>query len=97
MSAVLFELLSEPLRCGHQSHSSVAVRHGSDGPYVDDVTEQEPKVIFVLLVYKTEGLAPGSAVEIRLARKALISILPLKREHEINLIRFGLVFRGGPK
>jgi hypothetical protein len=28
---VLFELLGEPLGRGHRSHSSVAVRHGSDG------------------------------------------------------------------
>jgi hypothetical protein len=27
------------LRRGHRSHSSVAIRHGSDGPNVDDVTE----------------------------------------------------------
>ena len=37
---VLFELLGEPLRCGHRSHSSVAVRHCTDGRDVADVTEQ---------------------------------------------------------
>ncbi len=51
MRPVLFELLGEPLRCGHRSHSSVAVRHGSDGRNIDDVTEQEEKMKFVLLVF----------------------------------------------
>lgn len=44
MRPVLFEWPGEPLRYGHRSHSSVAVRHGSDGPNVDDVTEQEGNV-----------------------------------------------------
>ena len=42
MRPVLFELLGEPFRCGHRSHSSVAVRHGSDGRNVADVTERAP-------------------------------------------------------
>ena len=36
--SVLFELLGELLRCGHQSHSSSAVRHCTDGRDVADVT-----------------------------------------------------------
>ena len=43
MRPVLFELLGEPLRCGHRSHSSVAVRQGSDGRNIDDVTERREK------------------------------------------------------
>jgi hypothetical protein len=66
---VLFELVGEPialaafLRGGHRSHSSVAVRHGSDGPNVDDVTElikQEGKMKFVLLIYQGSTPLPGS-------------------------------------
>jgi hypothetical protein len=34
---MLLESLGKPLRCGHRSHASVALRHGSDGPIVDDV------------------------------------------------------------
>jgi len=36
---VLFESVGKQLRFGHRSHSSVAVRHGGDGPNIDDVTE----------------------------------------------------------
>jgi hypothetical protein len=58
MRPVLFELLGEPLGRGHRSHSSVAVRHGSDG--IDDVTEREAKVKFVMLVYQGSTPLPGS-------------------------------------
>jgi hypothetical protein len=46
MSPVLFELFGEPLRCGHRSHSSIAVRHGSDGRNVDDVTGRQANMKF---------------------------------------------------
>ena len=36
--SVRFELPGEPLRCGHRSHSSSAVRHCTDGRDVADVT-----------------------------------------------------------
>jgi hypothetical protein len=53
-------LLGEPLGCGHRSHSSVAVRHGSDGRNIDDVTEREAKMKFVMLVYQGSTPLPGS-------------------------------------
>src|SRR5438067_2458562 len=60
MTPVLFELLGEPLRRRHRSHSSVVVRHGSDGRNVHDVTEQEAKMKFVLLVYQGSTPLPGT-------------------------------------
>ena len=41
--SVLFELLGELFRCGHQSHSSSAVRHCTDGGDVADVTVSTQK------------------------------------------------------
>jgi hypothetical protein len=38
VGAVLFELFGERVRCGHRSHSSVAVRHCTDGRNLTDVT-----------------------------------------------------------
>jgi predicted enzyme related to lactoylglutathione lyase len=35
---MVLELLGEPLRCGHRSHSSFAVRHCTDGREATDVT-----------------------------------------------------------
>src|SRR5439155_17577100 len=60
MAPVLFELLGEPFRRGHRSHSSVVVRHGSDGRNVHDVTKQEAKMKFVLLVYQGSTPVPSS-------------------------------------
>jgi hypothetical protein len=70
MGAVLFELLGEPLRCRHQSHSSIAVRHGSDERHTDHVTKpafagatagkEEAKMKFVLLVYQGSTPLPAS-------------------------------------
>jgi len=57
---VLFELLGEPFRAGHRSHSSVAVRHGSDGRNIDDVTEQGAAMQFVLMIYQGTTPLPGS-------------------------------------
>src|SRR5690349_371768 len=44
----------------NRSHSCVAVRHGSDGRNIDDVTEQEAEMKFVLLVYQGSTPLPGS-------------------------------------
>src|SRR6476661_8189545 len=60
MRPMLFELLGKPFRCRHRSHSSVAVRHGSDARNIDDVTEQEAMMKFVLLVYQGSTPLPGS-------------------------------------
>jgi len=60
MPAVLFELRAELFSCGHRPHSSVAVRHGSDGRDITDVTEQETEMKFVLLVYQGSTPLPGS-------------------------------------
>jgi hypothetical protein len=38
----------------------VAIRHGSDGRNVDDVTEQEAMMKFVMLVYQGTTPLPGS-------------------------------------
>jgi len=60
MRAVLFELLGERLGWGHRSHSSVVVRHGSDGRNMNDVTGQEEKMKFVMMVYQGSTPLPGS-------------------------------------
>jgi hypothetical protein len=60
MGPVLFELFGQTLRCRHRSHSFVAIRHGSDGPNVDDVTGREGDMKFVLLVYQGSTPLPGS-------------------------------------
>src|SRR5262245_32032832 len=68
MRAMSFELVGQRLRYEHRSHSSVAVRHGSDGLIVDDVTEpaggmagkQEATMKFVLVIYQGSTPLPGS-------------------------------------
>src|SRR5262249_6987839 len=56
-----FELLGELLRCGHQSHSSVSLRHRSDGRNIDDVTDRTGgQMKFVLLIYQGSTPLPGS-------------------------------------
>src|SRR4029453_16067290 len=54
------ELLGELFKRGHRSHSSVAVRHGSDGRNIDDVTNQGAKMQFVLMIYQGTTPLPGS-------------------------------------
>ena len=59
-SALRVWLFGELLGCGHQSHSSASVRHGSDGRNIDDVTEQGATMQFVLMIYQGTTPLPGS-------------------------------------
>jgi hypothetical protein len=60
MGSVLIELLSQPFRGGHRSHSSIAIRHGRDGRNIAGVTVKENDVTFVLLIYQGTTPLPGS-------------------------------------